>query len=453
MRVELSPVSVSHDENLSVELLDANQPLPQAVILGFDDDIEEGWFGEVGLVADEGGALKGEVAVGLVQQAAVYAVAVRLEDGATVPVVSNMVGVNAADPAIEPPALRAQLMAAREARFGQPLGDPKAEGVIEHRVVCVVERLLMTRQLDLPGITVLPVQAQPDGLEQLELLNSVLDGLGWVGNLPADFWTRSIRSNRPWTAIVCRQVWATDFNEAARLAWEQRSRLLAIFGLARGARGRPVATVVQQRKPDDSITWRCFVEDERYTGNLLGGFVSGEDPRSLLINALAMEANPLLELLVDLYSEALADRSRDAQYLRWWSILETLSDARVQPDQPVQLLDGNPYPDGGHTGQAAPRVYQFLADTFKGGQIDEHSTVTPAQDLYEAVRAWYGRRNATGHYGRFDPSDSRQQAQGWMKWASLTEPSEPGNDWLDTLKRVVEFALHRELSRVGRELV
>jgi hypothetical protein len=161
-----------------------------------------------------------------------------------------------------------------------------------------------------------------------------------------------------------------------------------------------VATIVVQRQPDGSTkNWFFYVEDARYAGNLLGGPISGESQTDLLARYTAMHADPLLRLTVDLYSEALADPSHDARYLRFWSVLETLSGARIAGNRPVVRIDGTPWPQGRNTTQAAPRVYQYLADWLGVRAVDEHNLAGPANDLYEAVRGWYARRNATGHYG------------------------------------------------------
>jgi hypothetical protein len=150
-----------------------------------------------------------------------------------------------------------------------------------------------------------------------------------------------------------------------------------------------------------------------------------------------MHADPILRLCANLYSEALAEPSPDVRYFRVWSTLETLSGARVPSGQPVFRNDGTPWPNGETTNQAAPRVYRLIADWLSTRNIDEASTVDPAPDLYEAVEGWYGPRNATGHYGRSDPGDTRQAAQRWFPWAQLTvpAPSDPFDRWLMALQR------------------
>jgi hypothetical protein len=240
---------------------------------------------------------------------------------------------------------------------------------------------------------------------------------------------------------------------AAALAWVARDELIAVLGLNRGARGRPVGTVVEQRQGDDSIRHRVYVEDARYGGNLVGGFVSGEDQAGLLTQQVAMSADPLLRLCVDLYSEALADPSPDARYLRMWSVLETLSGSRLENGQEVQRLDGTAWPDQpGTTSSAAPRVYQLIADHLRARGVDESSFVAPAPDLYQAVRAWYARRNATGHYGRFILGDPQQGAQGWYSRAEQTVPDAGAPDrWIGTFQDATASVLRWELRQAGNQ--
>lgn len=461
MLVELEPISAAAGDEVVVRLPDPTVGQATGVVLSRVSDVETAWLAEVGITAAADGTLQGQFAVGIGEECVAFATHVRMRDGSTVHAESNGVAINSAETvsnADDVETLRARIGRQQENRYSRSLGDPRGQTAVEHRVLCVIERLLVTTHLRLPGVQILPVSRRPDGRDQYSLVDEINRTIGWSApsgpSISLADWTRIIEANRPWTAIVCNQVFAEDFNAAAALAWEQRDRLIAVFGLSRGARGRPVATFVQQRQPDDSIKYRCFVEDERYTGNLIGGFISGEDQHGLLVNVAGMQSDPLVSLLVDLFAEALADPSADARYLRFWSILETLSGARIPDGQPVALLDGSPFPGGGTTSQAAPRVYRLLADRIVSTGINEASVAAPASSLYEAVRAWYARRNATGHYGRLDPTDPRQSGQSWMRWAQVTiVPTGAVDGWLTALQRLVEFELRRELGRVGGPLV
>jgi hypothetical protein len=391
--------------------------------------------------------------IGLGRESAVFAVAIDVGgerhsiDSTEISVVNPAAAVTTVEEAYE---RRAALMRDQEARYARGLGDPSTPGNIEHRVLCAVERLLVTTRMRLAGVEVLPVTHRPRGEEQRAMIDALLAQVGWPTRVDPEAWGDRVEPSRPWTAIVCAPVWAPTFEEAAALAWNARDELIAVLGLNRGARGRSVGTVIEQRQPDDSIRHRVYIEDARYGGNLLGGFTSGEDQAGLLAQQAALHSDALLRLCVDLYSEALADPSPDARYLRLWSVLETLSGARLPSGQPVQRLDGTAWPDHpGTTSVAAARVYRLIADHLQSRSVDEPSFVSPASDLYEAVRAWYARRNATGHYGRFVVGDPRQVARGWYERAQQTVAAAGAPEaWLMTFQQATASVLQWELMAV-----
>jgi hypothetical protein len=456
--LELEPISGAAGDRIVVRARDASvRRADVARVTG----VETAWFATMPMTPAEDGTSEGWFDAMITEECVEFGMSVGLEDGSTLPVESNGVALNPSQPivkATDVEGLRARLESEQSARYDQPIGDPQARGVIEHRVLCVIERLLIGTHYRLPGVHVLPVPRRPDGTDQFSLLNEFTKDIGWnTVSEPAislDEWKQRVERERPWTAIACPSVFAADFADAARLAREQRDLVIAVLGLARGARGRPVATVVQQRQPDDTINVEWFLDDGFYGGNLLSGVMAGESQRALLADVSGMEADPLLAVLVGLYADALSDPSADARYLRLWSILETLSGARVAASVPVTLLDGSPFPGGGTTSQAAPRVYKFLADRLLADGWREAVLASPASSLYEAVRAWYARRNATGHYGRFDMSDPRQSQQSWMQWAQLTT-IRPGewDRWLRALQDCVEKVLRAEVADAGAPLI
>lgn len=461
IEVLLSPRTLHDGDTLIVHIEGAEElaDLDASLVLVRTDTIENGWVASVGVQIGADGTADGQwTNVSLGRESAVFAAAIEVGgqrhpiDSTEVSVVNPVTAVTTPEEAHE---RRAALVRDQEARYGRGLGDRSAAGSIEHRVLCAVERLLVTARMRLPGVEVLPVAHRPRGEEQRVMIDALLAQVGWPTRIDPQGWGDRVEPSRPWTAIVCAPVWAPTLEEAAALAWSARDELIAILGLNRGARGRPVATVIEQRQPDDSIRHRVYVEDARYGGNLLGGFISGEDQAGLLAQQAAMHSDALLRLCVDLYSEALADPSPDARYLRLWSLLETLSGARLQSGQPVQRLAGTAWPDQpGTTSAAAPRVYRLIADHLQARSVDEVSFVSPASDLYEAVRGWYARRNATGHYGRFVVGDPRQAAMGWYARAQQTVAAAAAPDaWLMTFQQATASVLHWELMTVGSQAI
>jgi hypothetical protein len=462
VRATLTPPALRDGDDLTVRVsgLGALGPGPATVEVARVDTVETSWTASLGGEITREGTLEAVwSAPSLGRECAVFVTSVE-RAGVRHPVSTSGVSVVNATKLIatsgDASVRRAELQTEQEHRYAAGPGDPNAPDVREHRVVCAVERLLVTRRLRLPGVAVLPVPERPRGDEQRLMTDHVVQTLGWPTRIDEQWWGDQVAGSRPWTAIVCEPVWATGRAEAAKLAWSVRDDLVAILGLNRGARGRPVATVVEQRQPDDAIKYRVYVEDASYRGNLIGGFASGEDQSQLLAQHAAVGSDPLLRLCVDLYAEALGDPSPDARYLRIWSLLETLSGRRLPAGQVVTRTDGTVWP-GSHatTDSAAPRVYALLAEPFRRGHVDESSSVGPAADLYEAVRVWYARRNATGHYGRFDSTDARQRGQAWFSWAQKTLTTGPGGAdvWLMALEHNAANALNRELMAAGAAAV
>ena len=163
------------------------------------------------------------------------------------------------------------------------------------------------------------------------------------------------------TAIVLPEIWAPDFEDATKIVRDVQEKLTGILALNRQAAGRPVAIVLEQEGRDET-RFRVISGGQTYTGNLLGGSLSGEDQASLIRQYEGAGADPLVRLCCDLYAEALAESSVDAQFLRT---------RLVNPRAPVGRADDcgsggdkarwHRLP-GRHntTNNAAPRVYAYL---------------------------------------------------------------------------------------------
>jgi hypothetical protein len=335
-------------------------------------------------------------------------------------------------------------------RYARSFGE-KAQGALEFEAICIVERLLIRTATRLPGVEILPLGAANAGGHEAELLNEVFGALGRSERMDPEWWAQRSRASRPWAALRVNSIWAQNIEAAATLATGVRERTLHLLAVGRGSSGVPVATLI--RPLEAGKRGGIFPELPGYTGNLLGGFLSGEDQHSLLTKGEAIERDPVVALATKLYREARAESNPDFAYFRYWSLLELISDARISRERTVVRLDGSAWPDGGgSTKFAASRVYELLKANFQN--VDQQSVVGPAPDLYEAVRGWYGRRNATAHYGAFDPTSDAQQKQSWFKWASRTLQGDnpagtPGEPWLRGLGEVATNLLNRELHSAG----
>jgi hypothetical protein len=103
---------------------------------------------------------------------------------------------------------------------------------------------------------------------------------------------------------------------------------------------------------------------------VLGGIISGEDPHGFVTEIRAVLADSRLALLLSLYAEAKAEEDLDFAYFSYWGLLELAS--------------------------------------IKAGSIGEkRPSVEGSGTLWNATGVWYGRRNATAHYGGFRPGIRR----------------------------------------------
>jgi hypothetical protein len=344
-----------------------------------------------------------------------------------------------------------RLVAEQNALYLQPLGEPGAQGNVEHRVFCLIEGLYMTTRMRLPGAVIAPVPERSGASEERAIINGLLAQESFATQLPEATWRSQAEARSPLTMINCSEVWAPSYEAAGELVRDLRDRVIALIAMNRNATGRPLCIVIEQRQPDNTVVSKWALESQHYGGNLAGGFISGESQHDLLRQTRAIEQDPLLKLCCDLYGEALSDRSEDARYLRLWSILELLSGARLTSNEVVTLRDGSPWPNSraNTTRTATPRVYQYLAGVISQKQIDERSFVSPAADLYEAVRVWYARRNATGHYGRLIAADPAQMAQNWYALAIQSLAAAPGQSWGRALQESVAASIDFEIGQVA----
>lgn len=360
----------------------------------------------------------------------------------------------------------------REENYSEPLGDPFAPDTKEFQILMFVERLLLTRLLLFPGLRVSPLiqsfepvqkSAGLGGSDELEFINYVLRDMGWIDpqhGIDRSSWRDKSSHERPVVMIHAPRVFASNLSSALRLSHSARDRLLELLAFHRNASGRPFATAIRRVDPTtgqyDEL--RVYPEGERYKGNLIGGFISGEDQSVLLTDYKAMQSEPFLSFILYLHAEAQAEGSLDFAYFRYWNLLETIASERLQAAIPVtdfegkQILtkDGAPFDTGGARGRVYELVKQGMQSHGHGEEFHQEAR-NLSLSLWEAVHVWYGFRNATAHHGGFNPNDPRQKKQSWYGVAvdaqqKGAQPSGYGHDpYFSYLKEVTSDVVEWEL--------
>jgi hypothetical protein len=218
----------------------------------------------------------------------------------------------------------------REEMYAESLGHPMKPGVQEFRILMFIERLLITRYLRVPGVEIIPVLEPGSSIrtsvgigasDEADIIDVVLRDMGWVdsqGSVDPSWRERNSRE-RPVTLMRFPRVFAATHEQAMTLAHSRRDRLLELLAFHRNFSGVPFATVIQKLEgaTGQYADTRIYPEVETYGGNILGGFLSGEDQSVLLSHDRAMRSDPLLGFILYLHMEAQAEKDLDFAYFRY----------------------------------------------------------------------------------------------------------------------------------------
>jgi hypothetical protein len=200
--------------------------------------------------------------------------------------------------------------------------------------------------------------------------------------------------------------------------------LLDLLSLHRNSSGVPFATVIQKLAASERERYestRFHSEVRRFSGNLLGGEISGESPKLLLDHDRAIDANPFVALCLSLFREAQDEIDLDFAYFRYWNLLEVVAFDRVEDASSVTDFNGSELREGRRkatTDRPQGRVYEMLKRYMRSRKfIEEHFGQDLPEGLWDAVGVLYACRNATAHYGKFRADDPAQQRRPWYSMA------------------------------------
>lgn len=329
------------------------------------------------------------------------------------------------------------------AYYSQPIGDTEAEGTRTYRAFSLIEGVRITTELRFPGVVVHGLGEGLTGREHAELINELVQEMGWSCRVQPEDWRTREANRTPLAIMIFSEVVAADPVRAGTVVRETREPILSLLALNRLARGQSFCSVFEEIQEGGKAFWFC--ELPSYHGNLAGGMISGESQAALVQQVKGQRNDPLLALCCDMIAEALSSHTDDNKYLKYWTILELLSQAAIHKEVVVHLRGGEPWPEDRRSAKnARPRVYEYVSRWLAQSQILEANLVFPAQDLFEAVTVWYARRNATGHYGKFTPDEPLQMKQSWYKNA-MKSWDDPQSQWLITLREVTVRVLTWEL--------
>lgn len=442
LRAEIEPVALSSGQELTVNISGASQWARQTVQVQIEgcDDVEMMWLASLSIDIDADGSGAGvHPGIDVVRETVVWVTAIG-PDGhlQRIDVVAFSI-VGSPEPVERENIVSRyqEISSRREGRYRQPIGS-SIDGLTRFRTAYVVENLFITQRLDSRHGTVHPLSPAVHSADLRIAVNTALTMLGWPTRANDATWEANMRRN-DLAVIEFPEIWASDWDDAYRKSVREAERYMSAIAYLRHAAPQLVMVVLE--RDGRPITSKMRSLRNPYKGNLVGGFIAGERQSQFLITDLTLETDHKAALYVSLYLDAQRETQPDSRFFKLWSVLETVATNNVAPGQPVTLEDGTPWPNGETTANAAPKVFELARNAGLA------ATAWPGGDLYSFLRAVYGRRNATAHYGRFITGDLVQQTKPWYVWAAqtLVEPvGQPG--WLWSLEHLVHDIVGSELS-------
>ena len=294
----------------------------------------------------------------------------------------------------------AALCARRESLASQTLGsDPKSIAA-----VVFVRDLMLTEQAIFDGFKVIPLDRMGWTTELQSIENAMQQYFGQAVPIPEEV-SRQASLAGPAALLYFRDVRGETVDECINNALNEARKYCVLMSLQRGSLGQPFALVVSTND-EDSPGVGIALDVPRYAGNLLGGFISGEQHKANRAGLDVLGRNPTVLLYATLLGEALREARTDFMYVRLWSLLETIARSRNYVGQP--LVDWSGLQQVSNTGMpmdipdhAQKLVFELLRDlltpmNFTDGSFAQNLSFGK---LSEQTEIWYERRNCTAHGG------------------------------------------------------
>jgi hypothetical protein len=335
------------------------------------------------------------------------------------------------------------------------VADPANPGIGRFRGFAFATRSLVTRRMRLGQVEVFPLKR---GLRSLELAINVNQVLTECGCPPVvdieGRWAKLSEQSFPLTVVHIPLIYARNHEEAMSCVERHAQAVVDVLSPYRMSYGEVLAFAVTSLDfPGGGWYLPTF---EGYRGNVVGGFTSGEEPKTLKNDVCNVLANPMLALFASLYRQAAAETDLGFAYFRFWNLLEAIATWCIGKCD-ITTFDGEPI-----TGSKAKpintadstlaRVYELLKTHLQARGLKETFFVSGLEirDLWSVCRVWNGYRSATAHYGGFVPGDPHQSKQGWYRLTSQAYAEVAANGGLRDL-----FTDHyfRALAMTARSVV
>ncbi|WP_371671941.1 hypothetical protein OG985_32585 [Streptomyces sp. NBC_00289] len=324
-------------------------------------------------------------------------------------------------------------------------------GSKEYRVAFLADGVLNTRSLYIPGVVLFPVNASTRGSDIPEMFNSLLAQSGWPSRMDPTKWIAEYSRRRPVVVAVAASVKAGSGGSAIQYVRDRVQSFLHLMSLLRGAEPQLISAVAEIRDPLGE--WKpelAWIDGAPYGGNLIGGFISGEDQHSILASWDAIEADEKIQLWISLYSDSLREQRWDFKWFRLFNLLESIGLERYGDTSLVKDFSGAVIqkPDNRNilrnvkTKEARGKVYQTVRDASVLASVAESSfCANTGESLWDVARIWTDVRNAVAHEGGYRENDSVQNLTTRNQRVNAAFARQPKDSYLHGLDEAVRHVL------------
>lgn len=345
------------------------------------------------------------------------------------------------------------ILARRRADFLAGVGH----GRRHYRVFVFFKDCYITTRMRLKRYDVLPLRGL-SCLDELELVQGFLQEIGQPRLEGTERLAEQARSGHPAAVVYFPNVRAESVEMAHMIAEQETDLLVALLSLQRGGAGSVMSSLVHDVNAGEL---RYQLRAPVYRGNMMGGWLSGEVPRTIVARMDALRRSPLCAFYIRLYREAVREPHAEFQYFRLWSLLEMIARHKKYIGRPLLAWAGEVVRNAkGHEriiqGEAEELVFELLRETMAANYSDASLAMGLRQGaLSQQVAIWYRRRNCIVHGGDCYCRDASLPLDGKIKYANCRAARAEvlgGTDgYLSALRAVTELVLARELSGPGAD--
>lgn len=229
------------------------------------------------------------------------------------------------------------LLKARTENFLKGFGEQSTPETQNYLALVFVKNCLLTKRMRLGQYELIPLEGL-GCIDIANLINQFLhnSNLGVLDNLEETL--SKAKQGQPTIVAHFPKVVAKDPDSAGKIVEGEINILKDLLSIHRNSYAEIVGCVLINMGARQ-MYYRIITPN--YRGNLLGGDIAGEFPRTIIKQMEKVRENSSLQLYAALYKEALKETKTEFAYFRFWNLIETIARSKNYIGRPLKDWQGN----------------------------------------------------------------------------------------------------------------